>query len=80
MYTKLYNKLTGLCLKYESCTVSAKNYCDGLFMTDNNFTSRLKTFCLFSGIGYETAKNIAFMGANVILAVRTEERGKSVSS
>ena len=35
---------------------------------------------MFVGIGYETAKNVAFVGANVILAVRTEERGKSVST
>ncbi|KAH3747905.1 WW domain-containing oxidoreductase-like [Dreissena polymorpha] len=30
-----------------------------------------------SGIGYQVAKEMAFMGAKVILAVRTEERGKS---
>ncbi|XP_045195322.1 WW domain-containing oxidoreductase-like [Mercenaria mercenaria] len=33
-----------------------------------------------TGIGYETAKSIAMMGGNVILAVRTEERGKSAIS
>ena len=36
-------------------------------------------FCnCVSGIGYETAKWIAMMGAKVILAVRSEERGISV--
>jgi len=35
--------------------------------------------CHGAGIGYEVAKGMAMMGAKVILAVRTEERGKSVS-
>ena len=34
--------------------------------------------CVISGTGYETAKWIAMLGAKVILAVRSEERGISV--
>ena len=32
-----------------------------------------------AGIGYETAKAIAFMGARVIIACRTEEKAIEVS-
>jgi len=35
-------------------------------------------FCILSGIGYETAKFIAMMGANVIIACRSEEKAKQV--
>ncbi len=31
------------------------------------------------GIGYETAKYIAFMGAQVVIACRSENRAKAVS-
>jgi len=33
-----------------------------------------------TGIGYETVKALAFMGAHTILASRTEERGQKVNS
>jgi len=33
-----------------------------------------------TGIGYETVKALAFMGAHTILASRTEERGQKVIS
>ena len=32
-----------------------------------------------TGIGYETAKAIAFMGAHTIIACRTEERATQVT-
>ena len=32
-----------------------------------------------SGIGYETAKALAIMGAHTIIASRSEERGQQVS-
>jgi len=33
-----------------------------------------------TGIGYETAKALAFMGAHTIIACRSEERGQQVST
>jgi len=32
-----------------------------------------------TGIGYETGKALAFMGAHTIIACRSEERGKQVT-
>lgn len=36
-------------------------------------------YLLFSGIGYETAKQIATMGSHVIIACRNEVKAKAVS-
>ena len=33
-----------------------------------------------TGIGYETAKGLAVLGAHVVIACRSEERAKNVSS
>ncbi|KAL4233139.1 hypothetical protein ACF0H5_007824 [Mactra antiquata] len=55
--------------KYSSHTVSPLPVGKTIIITGGN-----------TGIGYETAKNIAMMGGKVILAVRTEERGKSAIS
>jgi len=33
-----------------------------------------------TGIGYETAKALAFMGAHTIIACRSEERGQQVTT
>ena len=33
-----------------------------------------------TGIGYETGKALAFMGAHTIIACRSEERGQQVTS
>ena len=33
-----------------------------------------------TGIGYETAKGLAVLGAHVVIACRSEERARNVSS
>ena len=42
-------------------------------------TTRVKSICVFAGIGYETAKRLSYMGAKVILACRDEAKAQAVS-